>query len=298
MKLIKRLIKLSFLFVLLLWTGRFCRTQTDGFTLFKIQPHLHYDPRWEVDSSSLDEIKPVLAQKFHYLSKGAQCYVFESEDHQYVIKFFRQSLYHLPQFYTHLPLPTALKNRIEKKLKKKKAAYEKDFQSYKIAYQHLREETGLIFLHLNSSKNGHFPFTIVDKLGIEHQIDLHEYEFYVQRKADLVLQKIDFLMHNNSSEFTKEAIHSLFTLIAKRFDKGIQDTDPNMKKNFGFIGNQAVQIDIGRFSTENFSKEQALKSFCKKNEGFQYWINQNYPELSSFFAEECQKFKNQYELQN
>ena len=63
-----------------------------------------------------------------------------------------------------------------------------------------------------------------------------------------------------------------------------------MKKNFGFIGERAVQIDIGRFSGLHFSKEHSLRSVVKKKEDLHFWINQHYPELSSCFEEEFNQF--------
>lgn len=272
MKFIKQTLKILLLALLLLWTARFCREQTDGFTLLKISSHLPYDPKWDVVAPPSNEIQSALTQNYHYLAKGAQCYVFSSSDEHYVIKFFRQSLYHPPC------------------KKKKKQAREKDFQSYKIAYEELKEETGLIYLHLNKTKNSPIPLTIVDKLGIQHHLDLNEYEFYIQKRAILVQQKIESLMQQSLTGCAKEALHSLFHLLESRFEKKIHDSDPNMKKNFGFIGERAVQIDIGRFSELHFSKQRSLHSVVKKKEDLHFWINQHYPELSSCFEEEFNQF--------
>lgn len=276
--------------MLIFWAGRFCNQKTDGFTLLKIQSHLSYDPRWEVKQEYSEDTQRILNQKYHYLSKGAQCYVFQSEDHQYVLKFFRQKLFYIPQIYHYLPLPARLEHYRAKKLQKKRNALEKDFQSYVIAYEDLKSETGLVFMHLNKTQIFQHPLTLVDKLGIEHQIDPNQYEFYLQKRADLIPQKIETCTLDEA----KQAIAALFDLIEIKLEKGIRDTDENLKKNFGFVGTQAIQIDIGRFSKTPFSKEKALNSLSKKKEDLQYWINEHYPELSLFFEEEFNRFKQKH----
>lgn len=277
------LIKIALLFLAFHLTSRFCEKQTDGFAVSKIASHLSFNPKWAVAQNE-EEAKAILDQKFYYLSKGAQCYVFESMDHKYVIKFFRQKLFYLS------PLSYLFPKEIqEKKLLKKQAALEKDFQSYCLAHEELKEETGLIFLHLNKSHTFPHPLTIVDKLGIEHQIDLNEHEFFIQKKALLIPEKIDIEMKQGNIEGAKRTIQSLFTLIKGRIEKKITDSDANLKKNFGYLEGKAIQIDIGRFSKGEFSKIRALNSLHKRKEDLQYWINEHYPELSTYFDAEFKR---------
>lgn len=292
MKWIKFLIKSSAAILLIFWAGRFCRQKTDGFTLLKIESHLSFNPRWEVAPDKCTDVHALLSQKYHYLSKGAQCYVFLSEDKQNVLKFFRQNLFYIPKIYHHLPLTASLKNYRTKKLQKKKNALEKDFQSYVIAYEDLKEETGLVFMHLNKTKMFQNPLILVDKLGIEHRIDPNQYEFYLQKRADLIPHKLETC---KTQKEAKAAICALFDLLEKKMEKKICDTDENLKKNFGFIKEEAIQIDIGRFSKDHFSEKKALKSLTKKKEDLQYWINDHYPELSSFFEQEFNRFKQKHD---
>ena len=81
---------------------RFCNRQTDGFAVSKINSHLTFNPKWEI-AQDRASARSILSQKFYYLSKGAQCYVFASADNQYVLKFFRQKLFYLPWTYKFLP---------------------------------------------------------------------------------------------------------------------------------------------------------------------------------------------------
>ncbi|HSX11974.1 MAG TPA: hypothetical protein VLF61_00595 [Rhabdochlamydiaceae bacterium] len=283
MKLVKPLVKLALALVLFSLAGRFCAQQTDGFALSKIRSHLSFDPRWEIPQNPA-EARTILQQKFYYLSKGAQCYVFSSSDNRYVLKFFRQKLFYLPwasHFFSQ--------EKKEKISVKKQAALEKDFQSYCLAYRELKEETGLVFLHLNKSRTFSSPLVLVDKLGIEHAIDPNEYEFFVQKKALLIPEKIEMEMHQGQLEEAKQTLRSLFALIHERIEKKIVDADANLKKNFGFSEGRAIQIDIGRFSKAEFSEKRALNSLYKRKEDLQFWINEHYPELSDFFKVEFER---------
>lgn len=280
----KFLFKIALIFLLFHVTGRFCEKQTDGFAVSKIASHLPYNPKWATATND-EEARGILDQKFYYLSKGAQCYVFVSSDQKYVIKFFRQKLFYLSPFSYILPK----KEKVKKLLKKEKALGQ-DFQSYCLAYRELKEETGLIFLHLNKSKTFKRPLIIVDKLGIEHRIDPNEHEFFIQKKAFLIPEKIDLEMKKGNMEGAKETIRSLFTLINERIDKKINDRDANLKKNFGYIDGKAIQIDVGRFSTSEFSKAHAIHSLNKRKEDLHHWINAHYPELSSFFESEFKRY--------
>lgn len=132
----------------------------------------------------------------------------------------------------------------------------------------------------------------MDKLGIEHPIDLNQHEFFIQKKASLIPEKIDEEMKKGNIEGAKETIHSLFALINGRIEKKISDADANLKKNFGFIDGKAIQIDVGRFSKTEFSKGRALNSLNKRKEDLHHWINQHYPELSTYFESE---FKRSFE---
>ena len=126
---------------------------TDGFTIQAIRTVFPSDPKWTFPER--DDVKKILSQKFVYAAKGNQCYVFISEDNQYVLKFFNQRLYK--------------RKGIEKR--------EDDFTSYKIAYDLLREETGVIFLHLAPDRDFHHRVTLVDRLNIEHLMEMGDFEF-------------------------------------------------------------------------------------------------------------------------
>lgn len=265
---------------------RFCHQQTDGFSRYKISSNLTFHPEWEtapLESSERENLSKILSQPYRYLAKGAQSYVFLSEDGQYVLKFFR--IYHLqpPFWVTHLRWPWFLQSYKMSKILKKMEELHKDFASYKIAYDQLREETGVIYLHLNKTNTLKQSLTFYDKIGIEHHVDLDQMEFLVQKRAELVYPALAKMVETEGIESAKDALSQLISLLCLRCEKGIHDKDPDLNTNFGFIGHTPLQIDVGRFRIEDAkADEQKIDrdEIIRITDNLNQWLRSRYPELS------------------
>lgn len=286
-------LKNSLLFALFavsaIYTQRFCHRQTDGFALSKIRSTLEYNPAWEVPPLEVGEraeVKRVFEQKFTYLAKGAQCHVFVSDDGEWVLKFFRYNHLTPSVWLTHLPSfcdPWRAK-RVEKKWSK----LSKDFSSYQIAYTELKEQTGIFFLHLNKTKDLKQRVTIVDRLHIEHVLEMDEMEFILQRRAALVYPSIEQWMAKGNVGAAKEALSDLVGVLNLRFEKGLFDKDPDLNTNFGFIGARAVQIDVGRFKREWRPEDTTGKKndIYRITDNLKQFLDQRYPQLSEHLQKE------------
>jgi hypothetical protein len=278
---------------------KFCHSQTDGFALYKICSSLSYCSDWETSPSISqdheDEIATILDQPFFYLAKGAQSYVFASADGKTVIKFFR--IYHLrpPIWLTALQLPLPLQSYKIRKMIEKRLELEKDFQSYKIAFQELKDETGLLYLHLNKTHHLKRTLTIYDKIGIAYPLDLDQMEFLIQKRASLVFPSIIHLVNTEGTDAAKEAISALIKLLIQRCEKGIFDKDPDLNTNFGFFHKIPVQIDIGRFRKVQECKrtEDYRDEVIRITDNFRQWLDQNYPVLSDHLLGEIQQIPRQ-----
>ena len=149
----------------------FCIHETSKFSINEIASKRPFNSAWDLKPLSPPEKKEVLqalSQSFSYLSYGGQCFVFQSADQKYVIKFFKQSLYELPLWLKFTPHPWPIQRYYEKKRLHRIDKLQRDFESYKISFEELKEESALLFVHLNKSFDLHKEITITDRLGISH----------------------------------------------------------------------------------------------------------------------------------
>jgi len=285
------MIKFLILFTLFFYfSEKFCEKQTDGFKISNIHSSLIPRPKWALPPLSEEQknaLRLLLAQKFYYLGSGGQCYAFVSEDQKIVIKFFKHHLRRVPWLIDRLPLPEFLDQMRIKQSKKRESKLLRDFNSYKIAYETLKDETGLLFVHLNKTQNRNQELVIVDKIGIEHRLQLDELEFVVQKKAELAYPYIDHLMKEKQLPKAKEAIDQICALIIARCKKGVFDEDPRIHRNLGFVNGKAQLIDVGRLKRDATRASPAIfkEDLQKITARMQGWLEQKHPELASYLEE-------------
>lgn len=275
---------------LCIFITKFCIKQTDSFTILAISSNHPYRSEFFTHPLTKEEEKELnkaLNQPYRYFGQGGQTYVFFSEDGNYVIKFFKQRLFRPSWILNHLPLPPFLHKFRAKKNWKRKDKMRRDFFSYKVASEELKNETGILYSHLNPTKHLQVKLSIQDRLRIWHTLDLDHFDFIVQYRADLAFDKIEYLLMQDKIQEAKEAIAQVFALIAKRAEKGFRDRDPNIQTNCGFIGNQAIKIDVGRFmpSEEIKNKETRNEDILKITAHFEDWIRTNHPNLLPHYLE-------------
>ncbi len=268
----------------------FCLSQTDGFIVQHIHSSLEYHPEWDasVPPDALLQLQKALDQPYSYLGSGGQCYAFVSADGTFVIKFFKHHLRSTPSWLENFPLPDFLKTKLQRKKNKRLEKLQRDFTSYKLSFEELREETGLLYVHLNKTKHLHQKVEIIDKIGIHHPIDLDQTEFIVQKKADLILPKLSLLAEQKKWEEAQKVLHSLIEVVIHRCEKGIFDEDAKIHRNFGCLGEKVIVIDVGRFRKDpsRISPDVYLQDINHMTLRLRNWMAEYHPELIPLLDEE------------
>jgi hypothetical protein len=243
----------------------FAEKATGSFTIARITSNLAFNPAWEMEPEKYRKVESIVKQKFFYLDRGGQSWVFISEDGQYVAKFFkfRFTWYDLCK---KLWLPNFLEpyrpHLTNKQLKKREGL----LGGYALAYARLREEALLEAVFLNGKNKGQATMRIVDKLGNSHTISLHNKPFILQRTAVPLVKHLAPLMKEGRVQEAKNAICSALNLIAQRCSQGIIDEDHRLYCNLGFVGKQAVYLDAGSLredfsvATPERSREEILRA--------------------------------------
>jgi hypothetical protein len=286
----KLLLRLSLLTAALWGVGRFCIRATDKFTIEAIRSNRPYDATWEtrpLSAGEREELERALDQPYTYFGRGGQSFVFFSADGQYALKFFRQEVFTPPVWLNTLPLPFFLDRYKEKKNWKRRDKLERDFGSYKIAFEELPEETGIVYVHLNKTHVWNKPLQIIDRLGIAHALDPNAFEFVIQRRAELIYPTITRLVRSGDLPQARALISQSLQFIVDRAKKGYHDRDPNIRTNCGLLDGRVIKIDVGRFvKMEAMRTPEIYKAEVKRiGAPLRAWLAEAHPELTSAYDE-------------
>lgn len=272
--------------------ARFCHHQTAGFQVVKIQHNLiDATPPLSSTEQELEFLNALSCQKFVFLGRGLQSFAFVSEDNKYVLKVFNnryQNKISLFSLLTHFPWignwACARSAYYQKKLAQ-------TFNSYQIAFSEMKDQTGLLYLHLFPTSDLRNPITLVDKLNISHSLDPNQTGFVIQKRAELVFPELKKYVNNHNLEGAKQALASLVDLFFWKWRHAIHDNDPLIRTNYGFIDGKAIQIDIGPLSKDSLISDlkQQQAEIQHITASLKFWLTENSPELIPFLDRELQE---------
>ncbi len=308
---IKYPIKIAIFLSLFVGLQQLIELKTKGFCLQKIgatdlPPH----SAWDVAPPSAQEILHIdqaLSQSYTLLGSGSECFAFLSADGKTVIKFFKLdharpvylnkgllredhssyagTLSNHPLLHTHFPEPLNIwKNRL---FGIREFRLTRTFSSLKMAYEELKDETGIFYLHLNPTTHLNNTLTLIDGNGIHHSIALDSTPFLLQHYAVPLEPHFETLLLKQEIGKAKESIDSLLDLIEVRCRKGFADRD-FINRNIGYIGTKAIEIDMGSFNRDPEMKHP----LAIKRELFfvtlelREWLKIHSPELLNYCEEQ------------
>jgi hypothetical protein len=297
----------KFLAALVLWVGleQLTELTTHGFCLQRIlATDLVPQKRWEtppVLEVEKCEIAALLNQPYRMIGAGSECFAFKSEDGKAVIKFFKLDLarpvyFHrgifLEDYSAHCgtlsnhPLTRVDFAAFKRFMGIREFRIDRTFSSIHLAFEHLKEETGLLYLHLNPTEGLHGQLTLYDACGIAHKVDLDKTFFFLQSCAVPVEEHFATLREEGKVEKAQESIDSLVQLLMTRCQKGFADRDV-VNRNFGYIGTRAIEIDSGSFRKSPQMREPWLyrQELFYATLELKFWLKKNYPEMVQYLED-------------
>lgn len=282
--------KKAFLLLVLVCSSLYlplCMKQlTHGFRIEKMRLKSSCYSDWEVPPLSKDahrRLMKLLDQPFYYLGRGAQCYVFESADQLYVIKLFRFDQ-------RQNPIRTYFRTKIRKQpaMMGSEEKISHLFSACKLAYTIASEETELFYLHLNLTEN-QLPFLLLKgPLGRSLSLPLDSYCFALQKKAEPLNKALLAALHADQMQLY---LDSLLSLLLNRTSKGISNSDGNLFRNFGFVGQRAIEMDFGNYG---YSPDLLLPSHRKQEIGrftssLRAWLEIHAPEWVAYLDQKMEQ---------
>jgi hypothetical protein len=305
MKFARLLIKFFVAIGLYIGLQQLIELKTHGFCLQRIlADDLPFQAKWETSPLSAEEeleVDSLLSQPYHMIGAGSECFAFASADGRAVIKFFkldhtRPIYFHRGVFLEdHSKLAGTLSNHplthissppLKRFLGIREFRIERTFSSIHLAYENLRDETGLLYLHLNPTDLLRKTLTLYDACGIAHSVDLDTSKFFLQKRAIPLENHFAALQKKKAEAEAKLSIDSLVQLLTGRCKKGFSDRDI-VNRNFGYIGTQAIEIDSGSFRKNSRMRQP----WIYKQELFyatlelKSWLKKNYPEMVGYLED-------------
>lgn len=229
-----------------------------------------------------NQAQQILRQPFHYMGKGRQFYVYESQDSQWVLKFIKCQ--RVNEWYEKSALFAWIKQLRQQRNREKFEKTADLFRSMQLAAGPLSDLSGVLCTHLQQKPEFKTEVTITDSLGITHLIAIDDVPFILQKKAQRVFPVLDELYIRGDDEGLERRANQLITLFETLACRGCIDIDDGAiaRNNIGFLSDRAVFIDIGTFRTASDVKERFKQDISRLNPVYQ-WLKKKDPTLAYAF---------------
>lgn len=233
-----------------------------------VHAHIAANPSWNVPPPS-DEILAILNQPFFYFSHGNQSTVFESQDQKYVLKLFKYKR-------SIFPILHKIKNFFKTKKKQNfRTKTHKTFNAAHLAYSEASQFTQVLYAHLNLSEDL-LPTVELKVKKRTYQLALDRTRFALQRKVAPF--KKTLLSAKDDPKKMRELITSFVTLLEKRSELNIRNSDPTLGPNFGFLEGEAVELDFGNYQKIQGEEETQKNEILNFLTRLEIWLRENAPE--------------------
>lgn len=226
------------------------------------------------------EVDEILTQPFYYVGRGRQCFAFASSDGQYILKFPRTDIYKIPLWARVLPF-SSYRQTIEMERQCRESFV---LGSFALAFDHLKEQTGVIALHIGQSQEKGKILNLVDALGCKHRLPLEKVSFVLQHKHPIWSKAFSDALQANDRARAEKILNALLLIVAERAQKGILNRDRSFLRNYGFDGERAYQIDVGSFFCKPELSPDAIyqKSIRDSLDPVQEWLAQKDPDMKLY----------------
>jgi hypothetical protein len=204
-----------------------------------------------------------------------------SEDGQYVLKFLKHQRFRTPSWFSPLRFLPAFDRYVEEKREKKWYQLNRLCHSWKLCFDHLKEETALLMIHLNTTQSLKQRVVLYDKVGWQHDISLDEVQFCLQRYGEKLETTLLRYRDREDVERGAKLLQKLFLLLHREFMQGFADDDHALLQNSGVVDESPVHIDIGQFVLHpEIQKEEVWKQLLfTKVYKLEKWCTRYWPAL-------------------
>lgn len=237
----------------------------------------------KVDAKPLK--KELLADRYYYLAKGRQCYVFVSPKNDHVIKLYRAHL-GLKGVFLHL-------ERLWKKgeiYSSEKERHEGWVKSSEIAQKDLQKESGVFYVHPYPLKKPlKKNIELIDALGRSYLVDVSHVPFLLQKKGETLRSKMEKLLEKKEDKKIQTLIDQYVILQKTIREKGIENLDPCALRNAGMTEKGEVfDLDTGRYVYKDLEKN-LKESLHKSTKSLKRFLEKKRPKWAFYLEKSIEK---------
>lgn len=291
-------IKLLISPVLLCLVGLLCFKSSLPFRVDEIRPvrDFSFQAAQTVPQEELEKLRAIFSHPFTYVRESDQCYLFISQNKEYLLKFFKMRKLTPKYWLNYIPFPWLEQERLNK-IGHRERARQELFGNFKIAFEDFRHQTTLVFIHFFSTNWLKSKVCLIDQEGLDHTVLLDTVPFVLQRRPTLLCEYVDDLVRQDK---TKEAVSSLLLIldiVQDRCERGFRDQDGDLESDYGFIGNRAVFTEVAKMVYDESLKTRlaTLREVFKISRKISDWLEKYYPSLIEDFQKEAQDLISQLE---
>ena len=220
-----------------------------------------------------------LKQSYIYLSKGKQSFVFESADHQYVLK-----IYHFPSMLRKLPWMNHPKDYFfgfDETYQQDVMKFQSCMSSIKNCYLDLKEQCGLSGVHFGGSLELQ-KIHLIDKMAQNYFLPASEVIFMIQKKAVVFFSALEAALHSRDFNQAKHLIADIIQVFCDCYVKGYEDRDSIIDKNYGVALGKVIIIDVGQILP--LDSQLSLKDYLiKKTDSVRAKLERDCPQLLEYY---------------
>lgn len=205
---------------------------------------------------------------YRYVGRGHQSFVFANEA-GVVLKLFNERRFTLPW-----PLNQLRPKWAQSRAKKRAATY----TSYELAWEVLREETGLLGLHFGATEG--LPLVEVENPAhVSLRLDLNGVPFVLQRQGQPFYPEVERRIGALGEAGLRASIDQLVDFVNGCADRGVVDSDRDVEINFGIRGERSLLFDPGRLHRVALAQQEPRAALLRKaTRRFRDWLAQHHPE--------------------
>ena len=264
------------------------------FNVSNVTSSTPYRQDWEVGVPNHQEtflLNTIISQPLTYLGGGGQAYAFSSADGRYVLKLFKFNRFRPSAFFEKMPDLPPFRSYFQKHKDRRSKKLETAFAGYKLAYEMLRQESGLLLVQLNPLPRS-VIVTLRDQTGEFQAIDLQYIPFILQLKGEMLSSTLKELLAKGDLDRVKDCFDQLVALYLKEYSRGLYDLDRGLMHNIGSLeGKKLFHLDAGKLTYDEKMKlpqvyRHELQKVAVK---IDLWLKKNTPiyasELSQYLHE-------------